>query len=58
MKMAELLLLNIEHFDFFNPFALRRAKTPLSFGLSECKRMSNIFFHVFFHYFYKEEQLL
>ena len=26
---------------FINPIALRTAKTPLSFGLSECNRVNN-----------------
>ena len=31
----------IKHSFPFNPFALRMAKTPLSFGHSECNRVKN-----------------
>ena len=33
MKLKQLIL------SYFNPIALRMAKTPLSFGCSECKRL-------------------
>ena len=39
MKMAELFPLSESIFTHFNPIALRMAKTPYSFGHSECNRI-------------------
>ena len=34
--------INIRKVSFINPLALRMAKTPLSFGRSECKRVKEL----------------
>ena len=37
----------LEYKNLFNPFALRKAKTPQSFGPFECKRVNSSLHEIF-----------